>query len=180
MRDMIRNLEEATQAFRLGLVQRGFDLRKIEARVKPGNSRLFTNHHEVYHLKFTTQPFRPEADKQGPARELHLKLHYAMKTFGFRSESHLMPNERGTMVGIDEDLTLSLLELMRQGLSAYVVTVLGRGLILWLEANDFYNFVMRHDTFIKYPRSGVPVCYVPTGYFLTWTEPVICAPALDT
>lgn len=178
VQDTIRSLDEATQAFRSSLAQRGISLEKTQARIKPGNSRLFTTGREVYHLKFTNVPFRPDADKQGGARELHLKLHFAMQTFEFRSESHLTSTEKGTMVGVDEDLVLSLLELSREGYSTYVVTVLARGLILWLEANDFYNFVMRYDTFIKFPRSGVPVCYVPTGYFLTWAEPVVRPPRL--
>ena len=178
MRVDIRNLTEATDYFQDTLAKRQIKIQRIESKVKTGNSRLFTESGEVYHLKFTRKPFRPDADKRGPARELHLKLHFAMENFEYRSGTLLTPSERGTMVGIDEDLLLHLLDLVQKGLNAYVVTILGRGMTLWLEANDFYNFVMRYDTFIKFPRSGVPVCFAPTGYFLPWANPIIQPPSL--
>jgi len=171
MQGTVRNLDEATRYFRDSLAKRNIKVQRVEQRVKPGNSRLFTESREVYHLKFTRRPFRPDADKRGAARELHLKLHFAMRNFGYRSGALLTDEEIGTMVGIDEDLLLHLLALSHDAYKVYVVTILGRGLILWLEANDFYKFVMRHDTFIKFPRSGVPVCYAPTGYFIAWAEP---------
>lgn len=178
--NMVRNLDDAEQTLTEALAQRGITVARAERRAKPGNTRLFTNTQEVYHLKFTQTPFRPDSEKTGPARDLHLKLQYAMNTFEYRSDAFLEAEERGTMVGLDEDLLLHLLELATQGWSTYVVTVLGRGITLWLEAGDFYQFVMRYDTFMKFPRSGVPVCYVPTGYFLTWNAPRIFYPSLES
>lgn len=174
----ILSLDDAVRVFRESLLQRGVSVARVEARVKPGNSRLFTPNFDVYHLKFTNKPFTPDKDKKGPARELHLKLQHAIQTFEYRSSALLDNDEQGTMVGIDEDLILYLLELSQQGQRTYVVTLLRRGIILWVEALDFYNFVMRHDTFIKYPNSGVPVCYVPTGYMLLWAEPKIAPPTV--
>lgn len=178
MQTSVRSHREALRLFQAGLVRRGMDVKRVEKRVKPGNSRLFTQSHEVYHVKFTRKPFRPDAEKTGPARELHLKLHFAMRNFEYRSDALLQPSEKGTLVGIDEDLVLHLLELSEQGHSTYVVTVLGRGLTLWLDGLEFYEFVMRYDTFMKYPSSGVPVCYVPTGYFIPWAEPSEQPPAI--
>lgn len=149
-----------------------------ESRVKPGNSRLFTNRNEVYHVKFTKVPFRPDSDKQGAARELHLKLQFSINTFQNRSSHLLLPTELGTMVGIDEDLILNLCELEATGKDAFIVTVLEREIVLWLPVHEFYNFVMRYDTFMKFPKSGVPVCYVPTGYFLSWAQPIKAFPKL--
>ncbi len=176
---MIATLGEAERLITSLLCQRGVDIERIESKVKPGNTRLFTNKDEIYHVKFTRVPFRPDSDKQGPARELHLKLQYAITTFEYRALGVLLPEERGTMVGIDEDLVLELCDLTSKGRETYVVTVLEREVALWMPATDFYNFVMRHDTFMKFPRSGVPVCYAPTGYFLTWHEPKKALPALQ-
>lgn len=178
MAQEISSLNEAERAFRASLAARGILVKRTESAIKPGNTRLYTDNLEIFHLKFTRTPFRPDADKQGPARELHLKLHFAMQTFEYRSNSALIPQELGTMVGIDEDLILQLLEFARQGYRTYVVTMLSRGLTLWLEAQSFYEFVMRYDTFIKFPRSGVPVCYVPTGYFLAWAEVKVAPPVV--
>ena len=100
MEGTIRNLDEATRYFRDSLAKRNIQIQRVEQRVKPGNSRLFTESREVYHLKFTRKPFRPDADKRGPARELHLKLHFAMQNFGYRSGALLTEEEIGTMVRV--------------------------------------------------------------------------------
>ncbi|CAG1011500.1 hypothetical protein ANRL4_04426 [Anaerolineae bacterium] len=177
----VLNLDDAVRVFRESLLERHIEVAQVEARVKPGNTRLFTKNHDVYHLKFTNKPFTPDKDKQGPARDLHLKLQHAIQTFEYRSSALLEADEHGTMVGIDEDLILYLVDLSQQGKRTFVVTLLRRGLILWVEALDFYNFVMRHDTFIKFPTSGVPVCYVPTGYMLQWAKPRVALPhVVDT
>jgi len=168
---MISTIGEAEQLIGALLRDRGVAVERTQQRVKPGNTRMFTDKGEIYHVKFTKVPFRPDSDKQGAARELHLKLQFAIATFEYRAFDTLLPDERGTMVGIDEDLLLELCELAAQGRQAYVATVLQREIVLWMPASDFYNFVMRYDTFMKFPRSGVPVCYAPTGYFLTWREP---------
>ena len=175
---MITNIEEAERLI-TSLIQRtGSNVIRKESRVKPGNSRLFTDKHEVYHVKFTKVPFRPDSEKQGAARELHLKLQHAINTFEYRSKHLLLPDELGTMVGLDEDLILDLCEQQSKGYEAFVVTVLAREIVLWVPATEFYNFVMRHDTFMKFPKSGVPVCYVPTGYFLLWADPIIAVPQI--
>ena len=176
---MISTIGEAEKLIASLLFQRGVEIERTEHRVKPGNTRLYTNRDEIYHVKFTKVPFRPDPDKQGPARELHLKLQFAITTFEYRALGALRPEELGTMVGIDEDLVLDLCDLASKGRQAYVATVLEREAVLWMPASDFYNFVMRYDTFIKFPRSGVPVCYAPTGYFLTWSEPTKAVPAVQ-
>jgi len=176
--ETIMNLGEAERKFLESLTERNVKIAKVESRVKPGNTRIFTENNDIYHLKFTRSPFRPDADKQGPARELHLKLQFAMNTFEYVSGDLLNPDERGTMVGIDEDLLLALIDFSDRGHKTFVVTTLARAQTLWLPGVDFYNFVMRHDTFIKFPRSGVPVCYVPTGYFFPWAEVQLGFPQL--
>jgi hypothetical protein len=174
---MITNLRQAEQLFERFLRDRQIIVERKDGRIKPGNTRFITNGGEVYHVKFTKRPFRPDPDKQGPARELHLKLHFAISTFQTRSLRAIHESEIGTMVGIDEDLVLQLIDFEREGFSTYIVTILEREVALWLSGADFYNFVMRYDTFIKFPRSGVPVCYVPTGYFLTWSNPLAGFPS---
>jgi len=168
---MISSLRQAEVMFEKLLRDRNIHIARREARVKPGNTRFYTEGSELYHMKFTKKPFRPDPDKQGPARELHLKLHFAINTFEVRSSSALEVSEAGTMVGIDQDLILDLITAEQRGLTTYVVTMLEREVTLWLPGADFYSFVMRYDTFIKFPRSGVPVCYVPTGFFLLWSDP---------
>jgi hypothetical protein len=174
---MISSLQDAEAMFQKLLRDRDIAITKKESRVKPGNTRIYTQGSELYHLKFTKKPFRPDPDKQGAARELHLKLHFAIDTFQLRSFNSLEATEVGTMVGLDEDLVLTLMKEEQRGLTCYVVTVLEREVALWIPVSDFYSFVMRYDTFIKFPRSGVPVCYVPTGFFLTWSDPKSAVPA---
>ncbi len=176
--ETIHNLDEATRLFCNELAKRGVTLDHLEKNIKPGNTRIFTRSYEVYHLKFTRTPFRPDSEKQGAARDLHLKLHYAIHSFEYFFASHLSENDKGTMIGIDEDLMLDLLHFSGQGYRTYVITILEQGLILWMQASNFYEFVMRYDTFMKFPRSGVPVCYVPTGYFIAWNVPIERFPML--
>lgn len=177
---MISTLKESENHFQVLLNERGIVIDKIESQVKPGNSLIYTTTNEIYHLKYTKNAFRPDPDKQGPARELHLKLHFAINTFQNRSINSLLPSEVGTLVGIDEDLILNLIELENKGHKTIIVTVLERGISLWVPGYDFYSFVMRYDTFIKFPRSGVPVCYAPTGYFLAWGLPIQAYPEIMT
>ena len=176
---MISTIVEAEKLIAKLLLQRGVEIEQTQQRIKPGNTRLFTNKDEIYHVKFTKVPFRPDSDKQGPARELHLKLKFAITTFEYRAIGTLRSDECGTMVGIDEDLVLDLCDLASKGKQAYVATVLEREAVLWMPAYEFYNFVMRYDTFMKFPRSGVPVCYAPTGYFLAWCEPTKAVPSVQ-
>lgn len=174
----ILSLSDAVSIFEQSLRVRNIELTNKENYVKPGNARLFSTKNEIYHIKFTRSPFRPDAEKAGPARELHLKLHFAMSQFEYKSSHLLLPDEKGTMVGIDEDLVIALLDYSLNGYLPYIVTALARGIFLWLPAVEFYEFVMRYDTFIKFPKSGVPVCYVPTGYFQLWQEPKTSYPTL--
>jgi len=176
MREIL-SLSEAVSVFEQSLRLRNIDIVKKEDYVKPGNARLFSNNNEIFHIKFTRTPFRPDAAKAGPARELHLKLHFAMQQFEYNAGHLLKPEEKGTMVGIDDDLVLALIDYSQKGFSTYIVTALARGIFLWLPGVEFYEFVMRYDTFIKFPRSGVPVCYVPTGHFQLWQEPKVGFPS---
>lgn len=176
---MITNILEAELLVESLINRSESRVEKKESRVKPGNSRLYTNSNEVYHVKFTKVPFRPDSDKQGGARELHLKLQFSINTFQNRNSHLLLASELGTMVGIDEDLILDLCEFESKGKDAFIVTVLEREIVLWLPVNEFYNFVMRYDTFMKFPKSGVPVCYVPTGYFLSWADPIKAYPKIS-
>lgn len=175
---MINNLREAEMHFEDLLNKRNLDVCKKEQRIKPGNTRYYTTSNEIYHIKYTKKPFKPDPDKHGPARELHLKLHYAINAFQYRASNTLLESEIGTMVGIDEDLSIYLTSSSKAGYMSYIVTILERGVTLWISSLDFYNFTMRHDTFIKYPRSGIPVCYVPTGYFLNWSDPLTALPKI--
>ncbi len=172
----ITSLSDAVSVFEQSLRSRNINISRKEIYIKPGNARLFSSNNEIFHIKFTRSPFTPDADKTGPARELHLKLHFAMNQFDFRSSHLLLPEEIGTMVGIDEDLVLALVDYSIEGSQTYIVTALARGIFLWIPGYEFYEFVMRYDTFIKFPRSGVPVCYVPTGYFRLWQEPIVNYP----
>lgn len=176
---MITNIIDAERLVTSLIVRSESNIIKKDSRIKPGNSRIYTDKNEVYHVKFTKIPFRPDSDKQGGARELHLKLQFAISTFQTRSSHLLLSSELGTMVGIDEDLVLDLCNLESNGKEAFIITVLERELVLWLPVNEFYNFVMRYDTFIKFPKSGVPVCYVPTGYFLSWADPIKAYPTIN-
>ena len=175
---MISSLVEGERLFDNLLRDRKIEVEKKESRIKPGNSIYLCKAGEVFHIKYTKTPFKPDPDKSGPARELHLKLHYSINTFQYRSMGILNADEKGTMIGIDEDLLLNLMNAEQLGKRAYIVTILERDIVLWIPAREFYNFVMRHDTFIKFPRSGVPVCYVPTGYFLSWSKPIYDIPSL--
>lgn len=175
---MISSLSQAEVMFEKLLRDRNIIISKKESKIKPGNSCFYTDGSELYHLKFTKVPFKPDADKTGPARELHLKLHFAINTFEARCSNVIESSEIGTMVGIDEDLILNLISYEKRGFSTYVVTILEREAALWITGSEFYNFVMRYDTFIKFPRSGVPVCYVPTGYFLSWSDPKVAFPSI--
>ncbi len=176
----MNNITEAEALLKKKIIERGgeIDVPKCRSRVKPGNSVVYTKSGEVYHLKFTNSPWRPDDKKEGGARELDSKYKFAIKTFSYRC--NLREQEQGTLVGIDEDLVLSLLSAVAEGYSGYIVTGLQRDILLWIAAMDFYNFVLRHDTFMKFPKSGCPVLFVPTGYFLQWGDPVVGLPMLTT
>lgn len=133
--------------------------------------RIETTTEELYHLKFTKVPYRPKPTEKVSlfARELDEKLKYAIRVFGQGED---------TLVGINENLILELLEISRQGKSVYFLTVIGDGRILWRGIEDFYNFVMRHDTFFKFARANVPQAMVPTGWLIPWVEAVSKPPTI--
>ena len=133
--------------------------------------RVETSSRELYHLKFTKSPYQPKPSVKvsAGAKELDEKLKYAIRIFG---------NEDSTLVGLNDNIVLELLELTRQGRLVYFVTITGTGKILWRDIDDFYNFVMRYDTFFKFARSNVPQAMVPTGWLFCWEAVKSQVPAL--
>ena len=161
---MISNIKEAAVLLRKKLSQRGIEVKSIEDLSplgKYGNARLYTQNGDVYHLKYTKSAYKPkDSDRVSEAaKELDEKLKFAIKTFG---------KEWDTLNGIDEDLLLHLVELARNGVACFFVTILSDETVLWCRADEFYLFVMRYDTFFKFPKTNVPVCEVPMGWLLGW------------
>ncbi len=170
---MITNLTGAIQLFTQKLSSRGSEIQSIEdlSRIgKYGNARITTKSNEVYHIKYTKKGYTPKKSDQvsSGAKELDAKLKFAIKTFGCGVN---------TLNGIDEDLILYLIDLMSKGFVCYFVTILSDGTTLWSRADSFYDFVMRYDTFFKFPKTNVPVCEVPLGWLKPWGEPVIDYPS---
>jgi len=173
MPNEISNLREAISLLRNRLEERGFTIQKVEdlsQSGKFGNARLFTTTNEIYHLKYTKTGYLPKDSvrvSEG-AKELDQKLKFTIRTFG---------NGDLTINGIDEDLLIYMIEKTSlDQKECFFTTVLQNGTVLWCRAMDFYNFVMRYDTFFKFPKSNVPVCEVPMGWLLKWENPLIAYP----
>lgn len=169
---MVTNVTEAVALFTRQLKDRGIKIRDVEnlSRMgKYGNARLISETGEIFHLKFTKSGYIPkDSDRvSSAAKELDEKLKFAIRTFGRGIDS---------LNGIDEDLLLHLVDQMEKGFSCYFVTVLTDDTTLWCRADSFYDFVMRYDTFFKFPKTNVPVCEVPMGWLLPWEEPLIAPP----
>lgn len=174
--DTVSGLRDAIQLLTRQLQERGLEVSSVEnlARSgKPGNARLHTERGEIYHLKFTRSGYKPKdtAKVSKAARELDEKLKFAISAFG---------RGRDTLNGIDEDLLLHLLDLGAKGSECYFITILADGTTLWCAAEDMYEFVMRYDTFFKFPRSKVPVCEVPMGWLLEWDSPITAPPMVSS
>ncbi len=169
---MISNAKEASILLTQRLVKRGLEVREVEdlsRHGKYGNVRLYAATGEVFHLKFTKSGYKPKDSNKvsSSAKELDEKLKFTIKVFGQGAD---------TLNGIDEDLLLYLVELMGKGVPCYYVTILSDETTLWCRADSFYQFVMRYDTFFKFPKTNVPVCEVPMGWLLPWEEPLIAPP----
>lgn len=162
----IQNLSEALGKF-LGALQQRQVSYLAPQKVPTGDGffhyRIQTTSKELYHLKFTKSPYEPKptARVSAGARELDEKLKHAIGVFG---------NGDNTLIGLNDNIILDLLELTSQGHLTYFITVTGTGKILWRSVTDFYDFVMRHDTFFKFARSNVPQAMVPTGWLFCWGE----------
>lgn len=175
MAEPVSDSSEATQRFLLALQQRGIQYSSPQ-KVSTGDpgfyhQRILTNSGELYHLKFTKSPYKPKPTEKVSefAKELDEKLKHSIRVFGRGEE---------TLIGINENIVLDLVELTTQGHLAYFVTVVGDGRILWCEIERFYNFVMRYDTFFKFARANVPQAMVPTGWLLPWGELIVRPPTV--
>jgi len=172
---MVMNINEAIQTLTQKLIDRGTTVISVEdlsKNGKYGNARLTTDSHEIYHVKYTKSGYKPkDSDRvSSGAKELDAKLKFAIKSFG---------NGEDTLNGIDEDLILYLLSMMNNGFVCFFVTVLSDGTTLWCRADSFYEFVMRYDTFFKFPKTNVPVCEVPMGWLKPWGEPIVGYPSKE-
>ena len=163
---------EALQLLLASLRQRGMEL--TPTRRAPTGDGFFhyqveTASGELYHLKFTKSPYKPKPTEKvsAGAKELDEKLKHAIREFG---------QDDDTLVGLNDNVVLDLLALAHEGKAVYFVTVVGDGRILWIGIEDFYSFVMRYDTFIKFARSNAPQAMVPTGWLRSWAAPVIAPP----
>lgn len=178
----IRNLSDAGNYFKAELRKRGKEIVKAERVVAdrgPGfpiyHERIWTRHNEVqelYHVKFAKQGYRLKpTDKLSPrAKELDEKLRFALSQFGQGNEE---------LNGLNEDVVLDLLNYTEQGLDVYYITVMAQGTVYAATIQEFYNFVMRYDTFFKFPRSNVPICEVPVGWMKKWTQVLTAPPSLS-
>ena len=171
----VNNLQSAIVLLREKIEERGLSISKVEnlsSQGKYGNARIYTTTGEIYHLKFTKTGYKPKDSSQvsEAAKELDEKLKFAIRQFGNGDE---------TINGIDIDLLLILLDEASNGKACYFTTIIGDGTTLWCSAEEFYNFVMRYDTFFKFPRSNVPVCEVPMGWLLKWDSPIVAYPKLS-
>jgi hypothetical protein len=166
---MTSNVKEAIILVTQKLRKRSIEIQEVQDLSKLGkygNARLISKTGEVYHLKFTKSGYKPkDSDRVSTAaKELDEKLKFAIRTFGRGND---------TLNGIDEDLLLHLVDLMGKGFLCYFVTILSDDTTLWCRADNFYEFVMRYDTFFKFPKTNVPVCEVPMGWLLPWDDPII-------
>jgi hypothetical protein len=164
---IITNASEALNHFQASLSAREMvisDTRKAPTGDGFFHPQIITDSGELYHLKFTKQPYRPkDSDRvSAGARELDEKLKHAIRIFGGGDD---------TLVGVNDEVILGLLEASISMASVYFVTVIGDGRVLWRSAVEFYNFVMRYDTFFKFARQNVPQAMVPTGWLKKWDLP---------
>ena len=112
---------------------------------------------------------KPASELSKAARELDEKLRFALRNFGRGDDS---------LNGLNEDIVLDLLQFTEKGIDVFYVTVMSDGSVYVSSIIDFYNFVMRYDTFFKFPRSNVPVCEVPTSWMRRWTKVVEAPPSV--
>ena len=164
---IISNAAEALNYFKESLLAREMaiaDVRKAPTGDGFFHPQIITTSGELYHLKFTKQPYRPkESHRVSPgARELDEKLKHSIRIFGAGDN---------TLVGVNDKVILGLIEASISMATVYFVTVIGDGRILWRSALEFYNFVMRYDTFFKFARQNVPQAMVPTGWLQKWDVP---------
>lgn len=175
MLNSVSNTREATERFIAALRERNIGHSSPERTPTgdPGffHDRIRTSSGELYHLKFTKQPYLPKPSHKVSefAKELDEKLKHAIRTFGQGED---------TLIGINDNIILDLVALSRQGENPYFVTVLGDGRIMWRGIEDFYNFVMRHDTFFKFARQNRPQAMVPTGWLIPWGEMKVYPPVV--
>lgn len=173
---IINNASEALECFKTGIVARHMESAEVR-RVPTGDGffhpQIITKSGELYHLKFTKKPYRPKETTRvsAGARELDEKLKHAIMAFGNGDE---------TLVGVNDSVILNLLGNLHSYSGSYFVTVVGDGRILWRRVQEFYDFVMRHDTFIKFARQNVPQAMVPTGWLTKWQQPLAAAGIVST
>lgn len=167
----INNASEALEYFKAGMTARHMEVAEVR-RVPTGDGffhpQVLAKTGELYHMKFTKEPYRPKDTSRvsAGARELDEKLKHSIRAFGHGDD---------TLVGVNDSVILNLLEHLESYAGSYFVTVVGDGRILWRRAQEFYDFVMRHDTFIKFARQNAPQAMVPTGWLMKWQRPLVAA-----
>ena len=165
---IISNASEALTYFKKGLLAREMaitDIRKAPTGDGFFHQQIITTSGELYHLKFTKRPYRPKDSHRVSygARELDEKLKHSIRIFGAGDN---------TLIGVNDEVILGLMGASIPMVTAYFVTVIGDGRVLWRSAVEFYNFVMRYDTFFKFARQNVPQAMVPTGWLQKWDVPI--------
>ena len=170
----IANTNEALTYFITSLEKRRFIIDKIN-KVPTGDgyfhNQLVMDSGELYHMKYIKQAYIPKETKnvsQG-ALDLDRKLKLAITSFGKGDP---------TIVGLNEHVIISLLENTNDYSSTQVIIIMGDGRILSKHAIDFYDFVMRYDTFIKFARQNDPLAMIPTGWLDKFMDITVNVPRL--
>lgn len=177
----IGNLTEATRFIQHELASRGKEETRTE-KVIADRTDQFPIYHtriwtldgpatELFHVKFAKQGYRlkPTDKLSERAKELDEKLRHAIREFGQGNEE---------LNGLNEDVIYELLDYTQQDIDVFFLTVMQDGVVYSCSILDFYQFVMRYDTFFKFPKSRVPVCEVPIGWMKKWANVSVAFPSL--
>ena len=169
----VSTVEEATITLETLLHFRGEEIIKKENlsnRKKFGNIRIFTKIGDIYHLKFSKKLFSPRENVVGGAADLDRKLKFAVDKFG---------DGDSTLNGIDEDLLVELITAQSVGGQTYFVTVMNDGRVLWRTGVESYEFILRYDTIMHFPKAFTsPVCFIPTGWLVNHSNVISALPAM--
>jgi len=163
---------EGEQWFIHSLTEKGYEITQIkDVRILSGRGRVITqklvevNSGEAFQVAFWTKLCRlidTDDLRMDFAKERDKKLKIVLRTFGFGDED---------VLGLQMSAVLNLIELETKGTFAHLVFLIKDGRCLWCRAREFYEFVLRYDSFLEQaPTYGGEFCIVPVKWLKDWNN----------
>lgn len=178
---MFESSREAETWFLHKLSEKRFKVNEVVAvKIRSGRGRVIKQKRaicdsgDLFQIAFWTKLYqlvKTEDLREDYAKERDLRIKSVLNLFGFGDLN---------VLGLQMEAVLELLETIEKGFTPHLIFLIKDGRCLWCTAIEFYNFIIRYESFLLYSHTyGGEFCLVPVNWLKSWNaDPLSAAPSI--